>query len=241
MCVVCRSPERLEIDGALSSGLSMNECARRFGLTRVSIQRHSRRCLELKYDVTESKMATLKRRRLSGQLETALDFAKRAQAAADAKGDQVSSWRFGKEISKILSLINAAAKKAAPRAVIKNGQAQADLRNARVIFELPPDTDPLIRERYGRPRKRFRDVDDAENTGPIVKLAIQWLRPPVLNPHCYERPVLIDPLSPERGYQEGATLSELEIIAACEAEPAEGDVLAIQSAELLLDKSTLPN
>ena len=84
-------------------------------------------------------------------------------------------------------------------------------------------------------------MDDAENTGPIVKLAIQWLRPPVLNPHCYERPVLIDPLSPERGYQEGATLSELEIIAACEAEPAEGDVLAIQSAELLLDKSTLPN
>ena len=66
MCVVCRSPERLEIDGALSSGLSMNECERRFGLTRVAIQRHGRRCLELKYDVTESKMATLKRRRLSG-------------------------------------------------------------------------------------------------------------------------------------------------------------------------------
>lgn len=45
-CTVCRSKHRAEVDSALVTGTSLRDIARRFHLTKDSIQRHGSKCVK---------------------------------------------------------------------------------------------------------------------------------------------------------------------------------------------------
>jgi len=117
-CPVCRSEARLEINGALESGeLSQNEIARRFSLSRISVQRHARSCLKLEYSQSaeEQKLRDIALQKHEGRLTDALESARAWEKRSAEKGDQVSEWRAKKEVSKILVLMDRAVKKQTPR------------------------------------------------------------------------------------------------------------------------------
>jgi len=106
-CPICKSESRLEAESAYASReLSQNEICSRFGLDRKAFGLHLRECLSI--SKSESKvtrrLADVKRKKHSGHLEAALESARRGEAAAVLRGDQVSQWRFAKEVSKLLAL-----------------------------------------------------------------------------------------------------------------------------------------
>jgi hypothetical protein len=180
-CPICKSEARLEVNAGLKSGeLSQNEIARRFGISRASLQRHAKVCLKLSYAVSdeERKLAETRRRRQEGRLEDALNLAKKMLAAAEGKGDQVSAWRWGKEVSKLLTLLDRAAKKETRAAVA--GKAQADFTNAfwDHVTIFPADCDLTFVSRFGGLREGSAEATEHEaalpKDRPVIRFRIRW-------------------------------------------------------------------
>lgn len=79
-CAVCQNPARQQIDSSIMAGLSFNEIGRTFSVSRFSVQRHKRNCLN----------AAREPESLQGQLNLWLKRANElfltSGASADARG-----------------------------------------------------------------------------------------------------------------------------------------------------------
>jgi hypothetical protein len=175
MCVICSSSLRLEVDGALQSGLSMNEVSRRFDLNRFSVQKHARECLALRYDqpAEERKLADAARKRHEGRLEDALESARKLEATATAKGDTETAIRATREISKILALMDrAVAKQTVPMTATKKQDMRP--RNWVQVGIFPEDCDPEFAHRFGGVVKGSPEYLEWERSLPRGALNCIW-------------------------------------------------------------------
>jgi len=202
-CSVCRSIERLEIDAALTS-LSINETAKRFGVSRSVLQRHSKKCLGIRRNVdTESRrMREVKRKEHEGLLSDALESARKLEALALRKGDQITTWRAQREISKILALQSRQI--GSPKPEVTLGKAKIDFRTCHwdnvPIF--PPGTDERLVKRFGglvAGTPEMLEHDKQLPAGPVCRFVIERRDSEIRNPDAF---LNLTPRDPSLAYGE---------------------------------------
>jgi len=245
-CRICKSAERLEITGALEDGLTMNEVARRFGLPRILVQRHAKKCLELSYKPSEEarRLTDFGLKRQAGRLEAALKAANKMEEMAIAKGDTVAQYRAQKNAASILALMEKQTRKTLPsvarqsRASVRGLGAQGAREADFVVF--PEGTDETIARVFGgRVHKNQFQVAYEKSLpadAPVVTWRIEWVDSEIPNPELFYRPRLKELGNEQRGYLEAASAEEIEIVDAM--------LLAIEEAKaaaLLVDPKKLAN
>jgi hypothetical protein len=91
-CLICRSPARERIDGALIRGQSIRALATRHGLSRSTIAKHRKSCLPAREAQAVQTAAERHREGALGRLEERISEAKRIMREAKAKGN-LAVWR----------------------------------------------------------------------------------------------------------------------------------------------------
>jgi hypothetical protein len=196
MCIVCSDSSRVEVDAAIGSGeLSLREVSRRFGLSRVSIQRHAKQCLGMKKNLSSEALEKAKATHaaLSGDLDSAFESALALKERAEKSGDLAAITKAERHLTRLLVLRQRQAGKL-PSSEVTTTTPRVYRGPVRIlppdISDFPDDLKELGERFFGEEAmaRSMHSQRDLPEDAPVVRWKIVWRDSPIMNPKTPQTP-----------------------------------------------------